>query len=234
MAWACGPRTCPGPGPCAPLLAAARPPRELLSGIPRQLRELGPRGVHAPTPARDVSGSKPRRPRGYGSRPKAPALTCVLVWPGCPARLPPPHSRGSWTGPLGGAASLEQWGPVRRRPSSDLGLAQGAWRRGVRSPHREVPFPARVHLAGSGVRNRVRLTRSLRLCSGRHAKAGRLRRQRPEMQATHGRRLRRVPGGAGRFQATRGKRVTAFIGTTAQGERRGDHGASGIRSEVSR
>lgn len=100
-AWACGPRTCPGPGPCAPLLAAARPPRELLSGIPRQLRELGPRGVHAPTPARDVSGSKPRRPRGYGSRPKAPALTCVLVWPGCPARLPPPHSRGSWRGPLG-------------------------------------------------------------------------------------------------------------------------------------
>lgn len=132
MAWACGPRTCPGPGPCAPLLAAARPPRELLSGIPRQLRELGPRGVHAPTPARDVSGSKPRRPRGYGSRPKAPALTCVLVWPGCPARLPPPHSRGSWTGPLGGGSVSGAVGGCAQTPL--VGSRPGTRRVETRGP----------------------------------------------------------------------------------------------------
>lgn len=216
------------PCSCAPASGAALgdPPAVAGTGT-----TWGPRSYPSPGRVRFETQASPRlRLAPQGARIN---VHFGLAWvPGPP---PTPAQQRQLDGAFGGrAASLEQWGAVRRRPSSDLGLAQGAWRRGVRSPHREVPFPARVHLAGSGVRNRVRLTRSLRLCSRRHAKAGRLRRQRPEMQATHGRRLRGVPGGAGRFQATRGKRVTAFIGTTAQGERRGDHAASVIRSEVSR
>lgn len=80
----------------------------------------------------DVSGSKPRRPRGYGSRPKAPALTCVLVWPGCPARLPPPHSRGSWTGPLGGGSVSGAVGGCAQTPL--VGSRPGTRRVETRGP----------------------------------------------------------------------------------------------------